>query len=137
VLVVNRFRVSGAQDVDGRDVTASGGRAAAQFADAARAALEAFAACPGFTDGRLGRSADDPSWWCLVTRWESVGAYRRALGSLAVKVAATPLLAEAVEEPAAFEVMAEADPGGPVRSGGSDRAPDAGTAAVGDLRRQS
>ena len=30
-------------------------------------------------DGQLGRNLDEPDLWVLSTRWESVGAYRRAL----------------------------------------------------------
>ncbi|GAA4215099.1 antibiotic biosynthesis monooxygenase [Actinocatenispora rupis] len=108
MLVVNRFAVDAA--------------AADGFADRAREALAAFAACTGFTDGQLGRAADDPTRWCLVTRWQSVGAYRRALGSYQVKVAATPLLAESVEEPSAYEVLASAADG-VVTVGTSDRSP--------------
>ncbi len=139
MLVVNRFRVAGEPGgsgyPDGRDAPAVPGAAAAQFAERARAALAAFAACPGFADGRLGRSADDPTWWCLVTRWDSVGAYRRALGSYQVKLTATPLLAEAVEEPSAFEVLAGVGRDGTLHTGDSDRAPDAGDTAVGDAYR--
>lgn len=111
VLVVNRFRV-----------TADGER---EFADRAREALAALAACPGFTDGQLGRAADDPEYWCLVTRWESVGVYRRALGNFAVKVAATPLMAASIEEPSGYEVLASTE-GGEVRTGSSDRSDDDG-----------
>ena len=36
--------------------------------------------------GALGRAYDDPTHWSLSTEWESVGAYRRALGGFDVKV---------------------------------------------------
>ncbi|MGA8115227.1 MAG: hypothetical protein WCA46_16305, partial [Actinocatenispora sp.] len=91
--------------------------------------------CRGFAGGQLGRAADDPSSWCLVTRWESVGAYRRALGNYQVKLAATPLLAEAVEEPSAFEVLTDVGPDGQVRTAGSDRARDADTTGAADRYR--
>jgi antibiotic biosynthesis monooxygenase len=123
VLVVNRFRV-GRVAADGRE-PAAGGPAAGEFAARAREALAAFAARPGFLDGQLGRAADDPSWWCLVTRWESVGAYRRALGDFQVRLAATALLADSVEEPAAYEVLAHTE-SGQVRTFGSDREPGGG-----------
>jgi hypothetical protein len=111
MFVVNRFAVDAA--------------AAEGFEQRAREALAAFAGCTGFTDGQLGRAADDPTRWCLVTRWASVGAYRRALGSYQVKVAATPLLAESVEEPSAYEVLARAADG-VVTVGTSDRSPTFG-----------
>ena len=50
----------------------------AALAEAVAALLGALAARPGFRDGELGRSADDPSLWALVTRWDGVGSYRRA-----------------------------------------------------------
>ncbi len=51
----------------------------AALAAAATQLLAALSARPGFRDGELGRSADDPSLWALVTRWVGVGTDRRAL----------------------------------------------------------
>ncbi|HEX6967547.1 MAG TPA: antibiotic biosynthesis monooxygenase family protein [Micromonosporaceae bacterium] len=99
---------------------------AAAFVERAHAALAALAARPGYQRGRLTRALDDPTCWCLVTEWESVGAYRRALGAFEVKVQATPLLAESVDEPSAYEVLAGALPGGDVTVLPSDRAPGPG-----------
>ncbi|GAA3272748.1 hypothetical protein GCM10020218_016630 [Dactylosporangium vinaceum] len=92
------------------------------FAERAHAALAALAACKGYLRGRLGRAYDDPKHWSIVTEWESVGAYRRALGNFDVKMYATPLLAQALDEPSAFEVLAEAAPGGELKVTSSDRA---------------
>jgi hypothetical protein len=93
------------------------------FGASAREALVLLAARPGFRSGQLARAYDDPSLWCLVTEWESVGAYRRALGSYEVRAGATPLLSRALPEPSAFEPLAVADEGGgsPVQSRESDR----------------
>ncbi|TYL51818.1 antibiotic biosynthesis monooxygenase [Nocardioides sp. BGMRC 2183] len=75
--------------------------------DRIRADLEAahalLAACPGYVDGRLGRNLDEPDLWVLLTRWESVGAYRRALSSYEVKAGAVPILSAAIDEPSAYE----------------------------------
>ena len=90
VLVITRFRVPG-------------GDGEAFRADAERA-LATLGARPGFLDGTLGRNVDDPELWALVMRWESVGAYRRALSSYDVKLDAVPLLSRALDEPSAFEV---------------------------------
>jgi hypothetical protein len=92
------------------------------FVPRAEAALAALAARPGYVAGTFGRAADDPRYWCLVTSWASVGAYRRALGAFEVKMSATPLLAESVDEPSAYEVLLSAEPGGAIQAGGSDRA---------------
>jgi heme oxygenase (mycobilin-producing) len=112
MLVLNRFVV----DED----------AAEPFTERAHAALAALAACAGYRSGRLTRAFDEPEYWCLVTEWESVGSYRRALGAYDVKVTATPLLAESLNEPSAYETLAEAAPGGEVRTTASDRAPGHG-----------
>lgn len=95
---------------------------ASGFLESARAALAALAARPGYRSGTLARAFDDPSVWCLVTDWESVGAYRRALGAYDVKVQGTALLSQALPEPSAFEPLAWAEPGQEVVLAESDRA---------------
>ena len=105
MLVVSRFVVS-----------------ADDFIDRAHTALKVLAACRGYRRGRLGRSLDEPDHWTLVTEWESVGTYRRALSSYDVKMHATPFLAESLDEPSAYEVLAEATAGGEVVISSSDRA---------------
>ena len=108
MLVLNRFVVPpGTQD---------------GFVTRAHAALAALAASTGYVSGRLTRALDDPDHWTLVTEWESVGAYRRALGGFDVKVHATPLLSESIDEPSAFETLASAAPGQEVVVATSDRA---------------
>jgi hypothetical protein len=66
------------------------------------ALLGVLGARPGFAGGEFGRSADDPGLWALVTRWEGVGAYRRALGAAEVKIAGAPVWVHAVDEPGAY-----------------------------------
>lgn len=68
--------------------------------------LEGLGACSGYLDGTVGRALDDPSLWVLHTRWANVGAYRRALSSYDIKMQVVPLLARAVDEPSAYEVIA-------------------------------
>ncbi len=52
----------------------------------------------------------------LVTEWANVGSYRRALGDYEVKLYATPLLAQAIDVPSAFEPLLTAAPGAePIR----------------------
>jgi heme-degrading monooxygenase HmoA len=64
--------------------------------------LAALAARPGFRDGELGRSADDPDLWALVTRWDGVGAYRRALSAAEVKITGAPVWVHALDEPSVY-----------------------------------
>ncbi|GCD88478.1 antibiotic biosynthesis monooxygenase [Nocardioides sp. LS1] len=89
MLVVNRFRV---QDAD-----------ADAFREALETARATLAGCRGYVDGTVGRNLDDPSLWTLVTTWEHVGAYRRALSTYDVKLQAVPLLSRAIDEPSAYE----------------------------------
>ncbi|MGH3714651.1 MAG: antibiotic biosynthesis monooxygenase family protein [Micromonosporaceae bacterium] len=106
MLVVNRFLVE----------------SEAEFTVRADAALRALASRDGFLRARLGRAADDPGRWCLVTEWQSVGAYRRALSAYDVKLYATPLLAESEDEPSAYEVLTSWE-GDQLTQARSDRAP--------------
>jgi len=89
--VVNRFRVS----------LEDGGAFRVELQDA----LDALAERPGHLGGTIGRNVDDPGLWVLTTRWEHVGAYRRALSAYDVKLRAVPLLSRALDEPNAYEVV--------------------------------
>ncbi|MUL40222.1 antibiotic biosynthesis monooxygenase [Streptomonospora sp. PA3] len=79
------------------------------FVARAEAAVEAMARRPGFRGSRIGRAADDPRLWTVVTEWEGPGAYRRALSNFDVRVAAVPLLSTAYNEPSAYEVVSRRD----------------------------
>ena len=59
----------------------------------------------GYAEGNLGRNLDDQTLWVMVTRWQDVGSYRRALSSYDVKVGAVPILSRAVDEPSAYEPL--------------------------------
>jgi len=91
VLVVSRFRVP-VEDGEAFRV---------QLAEAHAVLAE----CAGYVDGQIGRNLDDQTLWVLTTRWDNVGAYRRALSSYDVKLHAVPLLSRAVDEPSAYEVV--------------------------------
>ncbi len=119
MLVVTRYRVEPGGDID--------------FLALAQTALGVLAARPGFRSGRIGRAADDPSYWIMATEWEHVGAYRRALSAYEVKLHAVPLLSLAIDEPSAYEVLVSAGEGttaGDV-TGRSDRASDADAIGLG------
>ena len=76
----------------------------AVFAIAAKTAYEALASCAGFIDGEYGQNLDQSTLWAIVTRWENVGSYRRALSAMRTKLEALPLLARAIDEPGAYEI---------------------------------
>jgi quinol monooxygenase YgiN len=108
VLVLNRFIVA-SDDIDG-------------FVAQAHQALSALSEAPGYLRGELTRSLDEPEHWCLVTQWQNVGSYRRALGRFDVKVNATPLLARSLMEPSAYETLALSLPGEALQVVAGDRA---------------
>ena len=91
MLVLTRYRVADDE--------------AASFAAQADAALTALSTRTGFVDGQVARNVDDPQLWTLTTRWQHVGAYRRALSTYDVKLTAVPVLGRAVDEPSAYEVV--------------------------------
>ena len=99
--------------------------AAEQFQEQAEQALRLLAERPGFVRGSVGRATDDAGCWLLATEWESVGAYRRALGGYQVKLLATPLLGQALDQPSAFEQLLRIDSDGAETATTSDRAADA------------
>jgi hypothetical protein len=95
LVVVNRFRV-GEVDLE-------------RFREDAHAALATLAVMPGYVAGRVARNLDEPDLWLLTTTWTNVGSYRRALSSYDVKVAAVPLLSQAIDEPSAYETTGPGD----------------------------
>ena len=95
MLVINRFRVAEAE--------------AERFRADLESAHALLAARPGYVDGMVGRNVDDPTLWVLQTRWRNVGSYRRALSSYDVKVHAVEVLAQAIDEPSAYEVVGDDD----------------------------
>lgn len=67
--------------------------------------LEALGQQAGYVSGVVGRAVDDPTLWVLTTSWANVGAYRRALSSYDIKMHVVPLLAHALDEPSAYEIL--------------------------------
>jgi hypothetical protein len=92
------------------------------FVERMRTAMRVLAERPGYVRGSAGRSTDEPTRWVLVTEWRNVGSYRRALGGFEVKLHATPLLAQAVDLPSAFESLLVAAPDGAPTVSASDHA---------------
>jgi quinol monooxygenase YgiN len=85
---------------------------AESFARDARAAIAVLAERPGFIDAELGQSTDESELRVIITRWEGVGAYRKALSHYDVKMSAIPFLSLAIDEPSAFEIVHARTPAG-------------------------
>lgn len=100
---------------------------AEEFLAAASSALAALSARPGCESAEVVRAIDDAGLFLIVSRWQDVGSYRRALSSFEVKLAAVPLLSTAIDEASAFEPRLRARAGEITASEG-DLAADADTA---------
>jgi quinol monooxygenase YgiN len=88
MIAIARFKVPAAQSSDIR----------AQL----ERALKAFSERDGFLSGDFGQNLDENDLWTLVTHWQNVGSYRRALSSTTIKMEVVPLLATAIDEPGAY-----------------------------------
>lgn len=93
MIVVNRFRVA---DAD-----------AQAFAQDAEAPLALLRTKPGLRSADLVQNLDEPELWALVSAWEHVGAYRRALGGNESKMVLVPFLSRSIDEPSAYAAPAE------------------------------
>ncbi len=97
---------------------------ATSFLSQAQSVLTVFSTCTGWRSGQVGRAVDDSTLWVLTGEWDDVGSYRRALSAPEVKMAVGPLLATALDEPTAFELLTDGD--------GSALAADASVVGVGE-----
>lgn len=91
MLAVNRLRDLGSPD---EQVTA-------ELSDL----IDVLATQPGFRYARAGRCLDEPDVWILLSEWNSVGTYRRAMSSYAVKTSGYPVFIRILDEPGAYEVV--------------------------------
>lgn len=97
----------------------------------AREALAPLVAQNGCHGGDICAAIDDPTLMSIITHWESVGAYRRALSAFDVKALSIPFLSTAIDEPSAYEVLHHSGPDG-VRDFTSSRAADADVVRLGE-----
>ncbi len=74
------------------------------FAANAARLEKAFAARPGHVRSRIAQALDDPTRWVLVSEWEEVGPWRRALSAYDVRIEVMPLMQLAETEPSVYQV---------------------------------
>lgn len=122
LLVISRFRVPPQE--------------AAAFAAQAREAIGVLAESAGFVDASLGQATDDADLRVIATRWDGVGAYRKAMSRYEVKLSVVPFLSLAIDESSAFELVHERDGRGS-REASSGLAADAGAVGLGWAAAQS
>ena len=89
MIVLNRFRVPHEQR-DG-------------FLAQAHAALELLRTKPGLVSADLVQNLDEPDLWALVSHWDQVGSYRRALNGFESKTVLVPMLSLAIDEASAYD----------------------------------
>lgn len=85
------------------------------FEPGARAVVAFWREREGCLSAELVRNLDEQSLWAIVSRWESVGAYRRSFSGYDAKMVLTPVLSRAIDEPSAYlapEELGENQPRG-------------------------
>ena len=73
--------------------------------DDAKVSLAPLAKQAGCISAEIGLATDEPDLVCVVTRWEGVGSYRRALSNFDVKMHSIPFLSTAIDESTAYELI--------------------------------
>jgi hypothetical protein len=76
-----------------------------QWLISAKASLAPLASQAGCISAEIGLATDEPDLVAVVTRWESVGTYRRALSNFEVKMHSIPFLSTAIDESTAYELI--------------------------------
>lgn len=77
----------------------------ASWTQSAKTAISPLAACAGCLGTEIGLATDEADLAVVVSKWENVGAYRRALSNFEVKMHSIPFLSTAVDESSAFELI--------------------------------
>jgi len=65
-----------------------------------------FSGSAGCLRAELVRNMDDEDLWAIVTEWDAVGSYRRAMSGDATKMLLVPVLSLALDEPSAYQEFA-------------------------------
>ncbi|MGA4668708.1 antibiotic biosynthesis monooxygenase family protein [Propionibacteriaceae bacterium Y1923] len=89
MIVLNRFRVPADQR--------------AGFLAQAQAAVELLRTKPGVQSVDFVQNLDEPDLWALVSHWDQVGSYRRALNGFESKTVIVPMLSLAIDEASAYD----------------------------------
>ncbi len=104
--------------------------------DTAKAAIAPLATRPGCVSVQIGLATDEADLVVIVSAWESVGAYRKALSSFEVKAQSIPFLSTAIDESSAFELVFETRDGDAIEHAPA-RAWDADIVGLGDAAGSS
>jgi hypothetical protein len=77
----------------------------AKWLASAKLAIAPLAKMPGCKSIVVGLATDQVDLVSVVSTWDGVGSYRRALSNFDVKMTSIPFLSTAIDEPSAFEVV--------------------------------
>ncbi len=88
--VVNRFQSPGAD-----------------FAQQAQPVVDYWRSCNGCLAAELVRNVDDPELWAIVSQWEQVRDYRKAMSGYEATMLLTPVMLQCIDEPSAYLPAAE------------------------------
>lgn len=75
---------------------------AQSFRPDAEAVVAHWRGSAGCLEASLVRNLDETSLWALISKWATVGDYRRSFSGTQSKLLLTPLLLQALDEPSAF-----------------------------------
>lgn len=98
---------------------------------AAKASIAPLANQSGCISAEIGMATDEPDLVVVVTKWQGVGEYRRALSNFEVKMLSIPFLSTAIDESTAYELI-HRNSGGEVEDFSPARAFDADEIGLGN-----
>ena len=74
------------------------------------AVTEVLQSSVGFESLSLLHSPDEPTHYSVLSKWQDVGSYRRALSATNAKLVVWPFLASMLPTPTVFETLLEVSP---------------------------
>lgn len=67
--------------------------------------LEVLQASAGFVSLHLLHSPDEVQHYSVISQWQNVGSYRRAVSSTSAKLVIWPFLSTMIDQPSTFETL--------------------------------
>lgn len=105
------------------------------WTQSAKVAIAPLAACAGCLGVEIGLATDEADLAVVVSKWENVGAYRRALSNFEVKMHSIPFLSTAMDESSAFELIYQ-NVSGQIKEFDAARALDADEIGLGEAAQE-
>ncbi len=77
----------------------------AAWLEQAKLAVAPLASAAGCKELHIGLATDEADLVSIISVWDGVGSYRRALSSFDAKMLSIPFLSTAIDEPSAYEIV--------------------------------